>query len=57
MENKSWEYGHQSLKIVNIGLPRFYEAIISQNVKAVQLDWRPPVKQSKEIEDLLNMFI
>lgn len=47
----------KSLKVINIGLPGFYEAIVSQNVPALQLDWRPPVKQPQEILDLLDMFM
>lgn len=41
-------------RIINIGLASFYEALTAQNVKAVQLEWRPPVKQKKEIASLLD---
>ncbi len=47
----------RTLRIVNIGLPGFYEAIASQNVPVLQLDWRPPARQPQEIQDLLDMFI
>lgn len=41
-------------RIINIGLASFYQALTAQEVKAVQLDWRPPVKQSQEIVSLLD---
>ncbi len=42
------------LKVVNIGLQSFYEALIAQGVQAVQLDWHPPVELKREIADLLD---
>ncbi len=42
------------LRVINIGLQSFYDALQAQGVKAVQLDWRPPVKQSEEINNLLD---
>ena len=48
---------NQKPRVINIGISTFYEALVSQKVKAVQLDWRPPVKQSREMEELLVMFM
>ncbi len=42
------------LKVVNIGLQSFYDALIAQGVQAVQLDWTPPVELRQEIADLLD---
>lgn len=47
----------KSLRVINIGLSRFYEALTAQNAKATQIEWRPPVKQNKEISDLLDLFM
>ncbi|HIT08149.1 MAG TPA: hypothetical protein IAB55_03560 [Candidatus Merdivicinus faecavium] len=44
----------QKPRVINIGLASFYEALVSQKVKATQLEWRPPVKQSEEIASLLD---
>ena len=44
-------------RIINIGLASFYEALTAQNVKAVQLEWRPPVQQKKEIASLLDSLL
>lgn len=57
MKEKSGKCGEHKLKVINIGLPRFYDALHAQGVKAVQIDWRPPVKQSQEIQELLDMFL
>lgn len=43
-----------TLRVINIGLQRFYEALEAQGVKAVQVEWQPPVKQSEEISRLLE---
>jgi hypothetical protein len=47
----------KKIRVVNIGLQNFYEALISQNVKAAQITWRPPVKQSEEITNLLSQLL
>ena len=55
MEEKKTE--EKALKVINIGLPGFCEAIAAQNVKVTQLDWRPPVRQSQEMQELLDLFL
>lgn len=47
----------KKLKVINIGLTNFYDALIKQKAKATQIDWRPPFKQSKEISDLLDSLL
>lgn len=42
------------LKVINIGLQHFADSLKSQGVKLVKINWRPPVKRSKEIDDLLD---
>jgi CII-binding regulator of phage lambda lysogenization HflD len=32
----------KELKVLNIGLEQFYEDLKSQDIKAIQMDWRPP---------------
>jgi hypothetical protein len=41
-------------RVINIGLSFFYEALVAQKVKTVQLEWRPPIRQSAEIKSLLD---
>ena len=47
----------KKLKVINLGIQTFYEALLSQNVKTTQIQWQPPVKQDAEIEELLDMFL
>lgn len=47
----------EKLRVVNIGLQSFADAISMQSAKVTQLDWRPPVEQSKEVEDLLDLLL
>lgn len=48
---------NKKLRVINLGLPFFYDALVSQGVTALQIDWRPPVKQSEEMRGLLDMFL
>ena len=45
------------LKVVNIGLQRFSDAIAVQNVPVTQVNWKPPVKQSAEVQAFLNKYL
>ena len=47
----------QGLRVINIGLQGFYDALVQQGCKAVQLEWRPPVKQSKEVQEILDALL
>jgi hypothetical protein len=47
----------KSLRVVNIGLESLYDALVKQGVQAAQIAWRPPVKQSAEILNLLDQFM
>ncbi len=42
-----------SLRVVNVGLQFFYDALVNQNVKSTQVQWRPPVKQAQDVLDAL----
>lgn len=47
----------KKLRVINIGLQTFYEALLAQDAQVTQLDWRPPVQQSAEIEQLLDSYL
>ena len=32
----------KKLSVINLGLQRFYDALLAQGVQAAQLQWRPP---------------
>ncbi len=43
--------------VANLGIKIFYDAMVAQNVKTTQIEWMPPVKQSEEIEEMLDEFL
>ena len=47
----------KKLRVINIGLLQFCEALEFQNVKVSHLEWQPPAEQSKEINDLLDKYL
>ena len=51
------EYDKTKLKVINVGLQSFYEAVEKQGVKVTQLEWRPPVKLKPEILALLDKLL
>ncbi len=56
LENSDF-YKHEKLKVINVGLQSFYEAVEKQGVKVTQLEWRPPVKLKPEILALLDKLL
>lgn len=44
------------LKVLNIGLKFLYQALKDQDVKVTQIDWRPPVKISKTMENAIEIL-
>jgi len=45
------------LKVINIGLELFNDALKAQNVNSVQVSWQPPPKLEKEYEDILSKML
>jgi hypothetical protein len=45
------------LKVINIGLETFKEALEAQNVKVAQVSWQIPAKLEKEYEDILSKIL
>jgi hypothetical protein len=45
------------LNVVNIGLEIFHNALKLQNIKVVDVNWSPPPKLDKEIEDILDKIL
>lgn len=42
------------LRVVNIGISSFYDALTVQDCEAVQVEWRPPVKLSDDVVEMLE---
>ena len=56
-ENKASKLFGSPLKVINIGLDVFYQALKDQGVEAVQVSWKPPIKLEKEYEDILSKIL
>lgn len=44
----------EELKIINMGLESFNKNLKKQNVKTVQVDWKPPAGGNKKMLSLLD---
>ena len=47
----------KELKVLNIGLEQFCVDLESQDVKSIQLDWRPQSGGDQEAADLLKALL
>ena len=47
----------QEIKVVNIGIKEFMDALKEQHVPVVHVDWRPPTEEDEEIEHLLDLLL
>ncbi|MGH9876917.1 MAG: fdrA domain protein [Nitrososphaera sp.] len=45
------------LKVINVGLEIFYNSLQMQNVKAVDVNWKPAPKLDEESEDILDKIL
>lgn len=45
------------LKVINIGLELFKDALEAQGVRVVQVTWQKPPKLEKEYEDILSKIL
>ena len=48
------ELFQEELKIINMGLQSFKEDLKKQNIKTVQVDWKPPARGNKKMLSLLD---
>lgn len=44
----------KKLKVINVGLKFFYDALFQQDCKATHINWRMPVKQDEEITKIMQ---
>ena len=48
---------HSELKVINIGLEIFRDALENQGVSVAQVSWQKPPKLEKEYEDILSKIL
>ena len=57
MVDKILKLFSSELKVINIGLELFNDALKAQGVNSVQVSWQPPPKLEKEYEDILQQIM
>jgi hypothetical protein len=45
------------LKVINIGMTIFYDALKDQNIKVIQVDWKPGPVLDKLSEEILSKIM
>jgi hypothetical protein len=45
------------LRVINVGLEVFNDALKAQGINVVQVSWQPPPKLEKEYEDMLSKML
>jgi len=48
---------HSELKVINVGLEIFRDALENQGVSVVQVSWQKPLSLEKEYEDILSKIL
>jgi len=44
----------EKLRVLNVGLNLFYEALQAQDCKVAQVDWKVPVKHTAQMQDIID---
>lgn len=47
----------EEVKVINIGIREFMQALDEQHVPLVHVDWKPPTEEDEEIENLLESLL
>ena len=54
MKTKRFDFLDKPLIVINIGVRKFAETLIDQEVEAVHIDWSPPAGGDEEMMDILD---
>ena len=55
--NKINELFKSELQVINIGLESFKESLKNENIRVIQVDWRPPAVTDDRALDVLNKLL
>ncbi len=47
---------HEPVRVVNVGLEVFSQALLTQGVAVVQVDWTPPAGGDRELTHLIDLL-
>lgn len=57
MTNKQRKLLDSDLKVINVGMNIFYDALMVQDVKVIQVDWKPGPVLDKLSEEILSKIM
>ena len=57
MEIKDSDFLQKPLIIINIGVSKFAESLVDQEVEVVHIDWSPPAGGDEDMIDLLDELL
>jgi hypothetical protein len=57
MKDATWKLLNEPVVVINLGLKKFAENLVEQDVKVVQVDWTPPAGGDKELIELLDRLL
>jgi hypothetical protein len=57
MTNRTRKLLDSDLTVLNIGMSIFYDALQVQNVKVIQIDWKPGPTLDKLSEEILSKIM
>jgi hypothetical protein len=47
----------EPMKVINIGIREFMQALEDQHIPVIHVDWRPPTEEDEEIDSLLESLL
>ncbi|MBS5603796.1 fdrA domain protein [Clostridium sp. AF18-27] len=47
----------REVNVLNVGLKQFFTSLEDQDVKVLHVEWKPPVEDDEEIDDLLSLLL
>ena len=54
MEKQQNDLLKKPIKVINVGLIKFFESIELQSVEVIQIDWEPPAGGDPEMIEILD---
>lgn len=47
----------EGVRVINVGLVDFAEALMDQEAEVVHVDWRPPAGGNEDLQKILNALL
>jgi len=47
----------KDIKVINLGIDKFYASLKDQNIEVIQVNWSPPAGGDEELLDILDSLL